>query len=239
MRKKENAEDYRYFPEPDLPVFCPDEAFLKSVDGAMVELPRPRIRRMMASYGLSPEQAELICDEKEGADYFEQALAAVPAGQAGNGAFLRAANWFLTDIKHILGREGIAVRDIASFRLTPRRFAALTLMAESGRITGKTAKQTLELVIAEDRDPEDIVQERGWEQLTDPAVIARAAETVFAAETDTVTELRALLAAGDGGKEKRRRTLQAYLVGKVLAATGGRADPKIAGESVDALLGNC
>jgi aspartyl-tRNA(Asn)/glutamyl-tRNA(Gln) amidotransferase subunit B len=249
MRKKENAEDYRYFPEPDLPVFCPDEAFLKSVDGAMVELPRARIRRMMKEYGLSPEQAELICDEKQGADYFEAAVTtALCREEAGNFApqnpnvnreAIRAiVNWFLTDIKHILGREGIALRDIASFRLTPRRLAALALMSGSGRITGKTARQTLELVIAEDRDPEDIVKTRGWEQLTDPAAIARAAETVFAAETSTVTELRTLLAAGDGGREKRRRTLQAYLVGKVLAATGGRADPKIAGEAVDALLEN-
>jgi aspartyl-tRNA(Asn)/glutamyl-tRNA(Gln) amidotransferase subunit B len=245
MRKKENAHDYRYFPEPDLPVFCPDEAFLKTVYGAMTELPRARMRRLMEEYGLSPEQAELICDEKQGADYFEDALAAVRGGRAEsreavNAAAARIANWFLTDIRRILHRENRAVRDISGFALTPGRLASLAVMTGAGRISGKLARQTLELSVAEDRDPEDIVREHKWEQLTDRAAIARAAKAVFAAETETVTELRALCAAsGEGPKragEKRRRTLEAYLVGRVLAATGGCADPKIAGETVENLL---
>ncbi|GHV86142.1 aspartyl/glutamyl-tRNA(Asn/Gln) amidotransferase subunit B [Spirochaetia bacterium] len=246
MRQKENAQDYRYFPEPDLPVFCPDEAFRTSVDIALVELPRARMRRLMEEYGLQQEQAELICDEKEGADYFEAAVSAAGADkqelskkentEAKHSAALQIANWFLSDIKHILGREGLALKDITSFRLNPRRLAALAVMAGAGRITGKLAKQTMELVIAEDREPEEIVKANNWEQLTDPAQIAETVKAVFAAEEKTVTELRALKAEGDETKEKRRRTLAAYLVGKVIAATGGRADPKIAGQQVDSLL---
>ncbi|MCL1991419.1 MAG: Asp-tRNA(Asn)/Glu-tRNA(Gln) amidotransferase subunit GatB, partial [Spirochaetes bacterium] len=80
MRQKENANDYRYFPEPDLPVFCPDAEFLKSVDDAMVELPLARLKRMTADYGLGLEQADLICEEKTWADYFEATVAAATGG---------------------------------------------------------------------------------------------------------------------------------------------------------------
>jgi aspartyl-tRNA(Asn)/glutamyl-tRNA(Gln) amidotransferase subunit B len=190
----------------------------------------------MNEYGLNGEQAELICDEKEGADYFEAAAGeAERLGLSKTAAASRIANWFLSEVKHALSREGTALRDIASFPLGPRRLASLAAMLGAGRITGKTAKQCMDLVIAENREPEDIVKEKGWEQLTDPAQIAAAAQAVLAAETSTVTELRELAAAPDG-REKRRRTLTAYLVGKVIAATGGRADPKIAGEQVEALL---
>jgi aspartyl-tRNA(Asn)/glutamyl-tRNA(Gln) amidotransferase subunit B len=107
-------------------------------------------------------------------------------------------------------------------------------MQAEGRLSGKLARQTLELVVAENKDPQAIVRERNWEQITDPAPIAEAARQVLAGEKATVTELAKL----DGNNEKRRKTLFAYLVGKVLSATGGRADPKIAGEQVEALLGN-
>jgi aspartyl-tRNA(Asn)/glutamyl-tRNA(Gln) amidotransferase subunit B len=260
MRHKENAQDYRYFPEPDLPVFCPGEDFRNSVEASLVELPRKRMKRMMGDYGLSEEQAELICDEKEGADYFEAAVSEAkrlsPDGENRDEIPLRIANWFLSDIKHILNREGIAVRGIASFKLSPARFASLVTMLCTGRITGKIAKQCLDSVIAEDRDPEEIVKANDWEQLTDPERISATVEAVFAAETATVTELRGIMTAArggdieagvtgkagsgvkpvDGSREKRRRTLTAYLVGKVIAATGGRADPKLAGQHVEKLL---
>ncbi|MDR1930736.1 MAG: Asp-tRNA(Asn)/Glu-tRNA(Gln) amidotransferase subunit GatB [Treponema sp.] len=235
MRQKENAQDYRYFPEPDLPVFCPDEAFLKSVEDALTELPQTRMGRFMDEYALGEDPAELICDEKQGADYFEAAVReAEKLGLEKKDAALSIAKWFLSDIKHILNREGIALQDIARFKAGPGRLASLAAMLAQGRLSGKLAKQTLELVISEDRDPEAIVRANNWEQLTDPEQIARAARGVFAAEEKTADELR--LIAGDSAKEKRRRTLTAYLVGKVLAATGGRADPKIAGEQVEALL---
>ena len=230
MRQKESAEDYRYMNDPDLPVFCPDESFLKSVDAAQVELPLFRIKRLVKDYGLSEEQAMLICDEKEGADYFEAAAAGAP------GEAVRIANWFLTDIKHILNQKGISLKDIGSFSLSPRRLAGMAIMLAEKRITGKLAKQCMELVVAENRDPEDIVKANNWEQLSDPAAIAEAARSVLEAEAATAAELKAIIASGDSGREKRRRTLTAFLVGKVLAATGGRADPQIAGEQVEKLL---
>jgi aspartyl-tRNA(Asn)/glutamyl-tRNA(Gln) amidotransferase subunit B len=240
MRKKENAADYRYFPEPDLPVFTPDAAFLKSVDDALVELPLVRAKRLAADYGLNEEQADLVCEEKAQADYFEAAVRAAENPAKSAAAELskkelaaRIANWLLQDIKHILGRENIELRDIGSFRLTPERLAALTVLSAAGSISGKNAKQTLEAVIKEDKDPETIIKERGWELISDPAKIAEAVKAVIAAEQNTVAELRSLTGSGN---EKRRHTLNAFLIGKVLAATGGRADPKIAGLQLEELI---
>ncbi|MDR2313084.1 MAG: Asp-tRNA(Asn)/Glu-tRNA(Gln) amidotransferase subunit GatB [Spirochaetaceae bacterium] len=236
MRQKENAQDYRYFPEPDLPVFCPDPAFLASVDRGLVELPPARLKRLTAEYAITEEQAGLICDEKTAADYFEAAVkaAAAPAEKAlaKKDAADRIAKWILSDIKHLLHKEGLSGLD--SFALSPSRLASLVLMQAQGRLTGKLAKQTLELAAAEDKDPELIVREHHWEQITDPALIAETAREVLAQEKTTAGELQ-----GPGAEnEKRRKTLFAYLVGKVLAATGGRADPKIAGEQIQKLLKN-
>jgi aspartyl-tRNA(Asn)/glutamyl-tRNA(Gln) amidotransferase subunit B len=245
MREKENAQDYRYLPDPDLPVFCPDAAFLKSVDEALVESPRKRMARMRNDYGLSEEQAEHICDEKEGADYFEAAVTetrVIGVTRATENMDVtdtthRITNWFLTDIKAILNRKGIALKNIGSFPLTPRRLAALAIMLGRGKITGKLARQCMDLVVAEDRDPEEIVRANNWEQLRDPEKITEAVKSVLAAEEKTVTELRSIAAGnGDAVKKKRRRTLTAYLTGKVLAATGGRADPIIAGKLLEELL---
>ena len=234
MRNKENAHDYRFFPEPDLPVFAPDAAFLQSVEDALVELPLPRAKRIAAEYGLGEEQADLVCEEKAQADYFEAAVAeAIQAERSlsKKEAAGKTVNWLLQDVKHIMGREGVELRDIGAFRLSPRRLAGLIAMSAAGKISGKNAKQTLEAVIKEDKDPEVIIQERGWALLTDPAAIACAVRSVAEAEAATVAEARGIAA-----NEKRRQTLQAFLVGKVLAATGGRADPHIAARQVEALL---
>jgi aspartyl-tRNA(Asn)/glutamyl-tRNA(Gln) amidotransferase subunit B len=232
MRTKENAQDYRYFPEPDLPIFAPDSEFLASVDAGLVELPIPRQRRFEAEYGLSSEQADLLCEEKALADYFEAAVAETVSLSKTDAAG-RIANWVLTDIKHILFRDGLGLSEIGLCKANPRRLGALVGLTAGGRVSMKNAKQTLEAAIAEDRDPERIIAERGWEQLTDPALIAETVRDVLSAEAETLAGLKAAIAAGN---KKRRQTLTAYLVGKTLAATGGRADPKIAGAQIEAAI---
>ncbi|GHT76193.1 aspartyl/glutamyl-tRNA(Asn/Gln) amidotransferase subunit B [Endomicrobiia bacterium] len=234
MRTKENAQDYRYFPEPDLPVFSPDVAFLKSVDDALVELPLKRVGRLLADYGLTEEQADLICEEKAQADYFEAAVKdAVAKGLPHRDAVGRVTNWLLSDIKHILHRDGISTAELGSFKLTPKRLTSLLVLIAKGAVSGKNGKQTMEAVITEDKDPEAIIKERGWEQITDPAKIAEVVQSVYAAEAASFTELRD---ATTQDNTKRVRTLTTYLVGKVLAATGGRADPKVVGEQIRGLI---
>jgi aspartyl-tRNA(Asn)/glutamyl-tRNA(Gln) amidotransferase subunit B len=232
MRQKENAQDYRFFPEPDLPVFTPEAVFLKRVAESLIELPQARIKRFEEEYALNEEHAELICDEKALADYFEEAVSAAAAlGLAKKDGANRIANWLLSDIRHILAREGTAVSAIGALKLLPKYLAMIVAFTVQGKLSGKNAKQTLEAVVESGRDPELIIKEKGWEQLTDPAKIAEAVKAVYAAEGAVFAEVRA---AGDN--PKRKHTLTAFLVGKVLAATGGRADPKIAGAQVEELI---
>ncbi|MDR1898840.1 MAG: Asp-tRNA(Asn)/Glu-tRNA(Gln) amidotransferase subunit GatB [Treponema sp.] len=236
MRQKENAQDYRFFPEPDLPVFFPDGAFRASVEDALVEIPLARTRRLRDEYGLNEEQADLVCEEKALADYFEAAAEAARAlGLEKKDAAAKIVNWILTDVRRILSRENTALRDIASFKLTPRRLASLVSLTARGEVSGKNARQCLEEVLKEDRDPQAIIREKGWERISDPAQIAQAVRAAAAAEASALEELRAIAAGGSDASAKRRQTLTAYLVGKVLAATGGRADPQIARSQVEAL----
>jgi aspartyl-tRNA(Asn)/glutamyl-tRNA(Gln) amidotransferase subunit B len=233
MRQKENAQDYRYFPEPDLPVFAPDAAFLERVEKSLVELPQKRINRVVKEYGLTEEHAELICDEKAPADYFEEAVSAAAAlGADMTEAANKIANWLLSDIRRIMAKQGIAASDTGALKLLPRQLAVIAAFVIQGKISGKNARQTLELVMESGRDPEAIIEENGWERLTDPAKIAEAVNAVYGAESAVFDEARAV-----GGNPKRQRTLTAFLVGKVLSATGGRADPRIAGEQVEKLIG--
>ncbi|GMO61725.1 MAG: Asp-tRNA(Asn)/Glu-tRNA(Gln) amidotransferase subunit GatB [Termitinemataceae bacterium] len=234
MRSKENANDYRYFPEPDLPVFNPDEAFLKSVRDLMVELPLSRQRRFKTDFTLTDEQADLLTEEKALADYFESTVSAVVSGGLEKkDAAKRVANWILSDIKHILSRDGISAADIGTLKLSAARLSQLVLLVSQGKISGKSAKQTLEAVFAEDKDPITIVAEHGWEQLSDPAIIGEFARNVVTAEAQTVSDLKA---AKEAGNAKKIKGLSAFLVGKVLAASGGSASPAVAAAQIEALL---
>jgi aspartyl-tRNA(Asn)/glutamyl-tRNA(Gln) amidotransferase subunit B len=234
MRTKENSKDYRFFPEPDLPVFIPDAAFRAEVEAGLVELPLPRSKRIAADYALGIERAALICEEREVADYYEAAVAAACGlGMERADAAERVANRLLSDVKHILSRDSIDTSAIGSIRLTAARLAELTFLVASGKLSNKNAKQTLEAVFAEDKGPAAIVAERGWEQISDPAAIAEAVGKVWEAEAATVSDAASALA---GGNQKKLKALTAYLVGKTLAVTGGRASPDIAGQLVNEQL---
>ena len=206
MRVKESSNDYRYFPEPDLPPFHADEEFLASVESSLVELPRDRMRRLVADYRLSDAQAEFICDEIATADFYEQAVAAGAAPAV-------AAVWLMGDVQKLLNRTGSALGDTP---LTPARFAELLGLLDSGRIHGKLAKQTLEAIFTDDKDPSAIIAERGWEQITDPSAIGKIVDGVLAENEQAVSQIR----AGDSRPH-------GYLVGQVMRATSGRADPKL------------
>jgi aspartyl-tRNA(Asn)/glutamyl-tRNA(Gln) amidotransferase subunit B len=235
MRTKENAQDYRYFPEPDLPVFSPDAAFLRSVEDALEELPLARARRIAADNGVTEEQADLICEEKAQADYFEAAVReALALGMERRDAANRIVNFLLTDIKHILRRDGISPAEFGSFALTPARLASLIALIAGDTLSGRNGRQAAEAVLAEDRDPAVIVRERGWEQFSDPAKIAAAVKAVSENEAASLEEAREAAAAGNA---KRAGALASYLVGKALSATGGRANPKMVRTQVEQLMG--
>ncbi|QQO10907.1 Asp-tRNA(Asn)/Glu-tRNA(Gln) amidotransferase subunit GatB [Breznakiella homolactica] len=224
MRSKEDSKDYRYFPEPDLPVFVPDVEFLASVEAGRTELPLDRMKRLVRTCGVTVEQAELICDEKPLADYFEAAAAEARNLGHGDDAPGRIAAWLLSDVKRVLNRDRISPETIFSLALTPKRLAELAGLVSAGTVSGKNAREVLEAVLAEDKDPEAIIRERGWERITDPELIAGTVRSVCSREEKALSDIaKAML----DGNEKRRAALETYLVGKILAATGGRADPGI------------
>jgi aspartyl-tRNA(Asn)/glutamyl-tRNA(Gln) amidotransferase subunit B len=232
MRTKENAHDYRYFPEPDIPVFAPDAAFLAAVDAALVELPLARQKRLAAEYALNEEQAGLVCEERALADYFEAAVtAACTMGMEKTAAAGEITKRLLTDLKHTLNAGGIETAHIGVLKLSPAFLAELVVMVAKKEVSAKNARAAMELVLSSGASPRAIIAEKGWGIIADPAKIRDAAAAVFAAEEKTVADFRAA-----AGNAKRQATLRAYLVGKVIAATAGRADPEITGQQVDALL---
>jgi aspartyl-tRNA(Asn)/glutamyl-tRNA(Gln) amidotransferase subunit B len=204
MRTKESAHDYRYFPEPDLPPFTAEAAFLASIERSLPELPEARALRLAARHGLSDEQARQICEEREVADYFERTLALGADAQA-------AATWLAADVRKHLNRTGLS---LAHCPLTAERFAELLRLLAERRIHGKIAKSVLEAVFAEGKDPAVIIREKGWEQIADSAALGAVADTVMARHADTVAAIR----RGD-----HRRI--AFLIGEIMRETSGRAEP--------------
>ena len=200
MRTKESSHDYRYFPEPDLPPFRADEAFLAGVERGLVELPSERRKRFVSEYGVSRSQADFLCDEKSAADYFEAAVAEGAEPE-------QLATWLAGDIRKHLNRSGV---ELEASPLTPRRIASLLSLLADGTIHGKIAKQVLAMVFVEDKDPDRIIAEQGWEQIADPAQLREILTTVLAEHPEAVAQIergdrktvrffRRQSDAGDGG----------------------------------------
>jgi len=206
MRTKETSSDYRYFPEPDLPPFAPDEAFLRSVESSLIELPPARRQRFIDSLGLTEDQAGFLCEEKETADWFESAVGLGADPQS-------AALWMASDVKKHVNRTGLT---LARSPLSPARFAELLGLLAAKRIHGKIAKAVLEAVFEEDKDPLAIIREKGWEQITDAAVLRGHIAKVLQAHAGVVSTIR----AGD-------HRPMGFLVGEIMKETTGRADPAL------------
>ncbi|MCX7786682.1 MAG: Asp-tRNA(Asn)/Glu-tRNA(Gln) amidotransferase subunit GatB [Spirochaetes bacterium] len=209
MRTKESAHDYRYFPEPDLPPFKADHAFLEEVEACLVELPDQRKNRFLTQYNLSETLAEFLTAEKSTADFFERAveLGADPVG---------AATWLSSDVQKLLNRQGLTLLESP---LNPERFAELMVLLQEGKIHGKLGKQVLELVFQEGKSPKEILKDRNWEQITDPSVIGPIVEKILTKNPHVVETIR-------------RGDLKpwGFLVGLIMKETSGRADPRVVHE---------
>jgi aspartyl-tRNA(Asn)/glutamyl-tRNA(Gln) amidotransferase subunit B len=225
MRSKENANDYRFFPEPDLPVFAPSANFLDSVEKAVCELPLVRAKRFVDDYGLSVEAADTLCDEKAFADYYEDAAnAASKCGVDKKDAGKGIGNLMTGAVKNLLTKEGLSQAAVGSMKLTAGHLAEIYAMTAKGAVSQKNARDIMEETAKSGKAPSAIVKERGFSRLTDPAQIEQAVNKVLLREATTLEEVRAAVSAQN---EKRKKTLLSFLVGKVLSETGGRADPGI------------
>jgi aspartyl-tRNA(Asn)/glutamyl-tRNA(Gln) amidotransferase subunit B len=219
MRTKEQAHDYRYFPEPDLPPFRPGSDYFRLIEDGLTELPLARKLRLVKDYGLTPEQADYICEERAGADFYEKTLSLGADPDI-------SAKWMMGNAARELNRTGFTRADLGSpgCPLTAERFVNLLKMLAEGKIHGKIASQTLQAVFDENKDPEDVVKERGWDAAADEGDLEALVKQVLEENTAAAEQIR-------GGDQKPR----GFIVGKVMAVTKGTANPKSVQELISKL----
>ena len=210
MRSKEEAHDYRYFPDPDLVPVVIDEEWIKTVAAGLPELPLARKTRFMEQLGLPEYDAQVLTSSRELADYFEQALAAYPAGK-------KLSNWIMTELMRVLkGDEGI---DITACPVSPQNLARLLTMVDEGMISGKIAKTVFEEMMSSGADPDTVVKEQGLVQVSDEGELLEMVREIIAANPEQAEQFRA-------GKSK----VLGFFVGQLMRQTKGKANPQMANE---------
>jgi len=220
LRSKEEAYDYRYFPDPDLLPLEIDEAFIDALAAGLPELPDAKRARFMAEYGLSPYDSSILVAERETADFFEDA---VNHGDAKRDA-KSVANWLMGDIAAQANARGVSVADAG---LSPASLAALVDLIGEGVISGKIAKDLLAKLFADDRgaDPRALVETYGLRQVTDTGAIDSAVDAVLAANPDKAEQARA------------KPGMLGWFVGQVMRSTGGKANPQAVSDALKKRLG--
>ena len=220
LRSKEEAHDYRYFPDPDLLPLEIDEAFIDALAAGLPELPDAKRARFMAEYGLSPYDSSILVAERETADFFEDA---VHHGDAKRDA-KSVANWLMGDIAAQANARGVSVADAG---LSPASLAALVDLIGEGVISGKIAKDLLAKLFADDRgaDPRALVETYGLRQVTDTGAIDSAVDAVLAANPDKAEQARA------------KPGMLGWFVGQVMRSTGGKANPQAVSDALKKRLG--
>ncbi len=208
MRSKEEAHDYRYFPDPDLLPLVLDPAWVEQLRVGLPELPDAKKARFISSLGLSPEDAMVLVAEQATALFFEQ----VAVGRDAKAA----ANWVTGDLFAALNRLGIGIEQSP---MSPSQLGGLIDLIADGTISGRLAKDVFAEMVATGADPAAIVDNKGLRQVTDEGAIAAAVDTVLAAQADKVAEYRA-------GRDK----LYGFFVGQVMRATQGKANPTLVNE---------
>ena len=205
MRSKEEANDYRYFPDPDLLPVELDDSFVDAVRESLPELPDAKRSRLVSEYGIKDADAEILTVSRTLEDYFESVAAATTA------AAQVAANWVIGDLAGLLNKEGL---DIAASKIGASALAGLLDRIEDNTISGKIAKEVFEAMWAGEGSADEIIDARGLRQITDTGAIEAVVDAVIEANPGQVAEYKA-------GKEK----LIGYFVGQVMKETGGKANP--------------
>lgn len=209
MRSKEVANDYRYFPEPDLLPVVLGEGDIEAVRAALPELPRARRRRFRAAFGLSDYDASVLTDERAVADYFE-------ATQGACGDAKLAANWVQVELLGALNGDG---KSIDESPVSPEQLGALIARIKEGTISGKIAKQVFEALWRGEGDVDTVIATRGLKQVSDSAALEAMVDAVLSAHPDQVAQYR----AAEGAKRKK---LTGFFVGQIMQASQGQANPQ-------------
>ncbi len=216
MRSKEEAHDYRYFPEPDLVRLHIDEEWKERVRSSIPELPDARRDRYMREYGLSAYDAGLLTAVKAIADFFD---GAVQAGADPKGA----ANWITGELLGYLNATG---KELKETRITPAGLAGMLGLIQKGTISTKIAKNVFKELVEKGGDPERIVKEKGWVQISDEGELAKIVARVIEENPQSVTDFK-------NGKDRAL----GYLVGQVMKATRGKANPQIVNRLIREQIG--
>ncbi|AHE52750.1 Asp-tRNA(Asn)/Glu-tRNA(Gln) amidotransferase subunit GatB [Sphingomonas sanxanigenens] len=219
MRSKEDAHDYRYFPDPDLLPLELDDAFLAECRASLPELPDAKRKRYEGELGLPAYNADVLTAEIETARWFEALLDALAKPDLAR----QASNWVISDLFGALNRLG---KDIEDSPVTPRQGAELLGLVADGTLSGTLAKQVFEIMLETGDDPARIVEEKGLKQTSDTGAIEAAIADVMAANADKVADYR-------GGKDK----LFGFFVGQTMKAMGGKANPGVVNELLKKALG--
>lgn len=214
MRSKEEAHDYRYFPDPDLLPLTFDQAFVDELAAHLPELPDAKKERFIREYGLSAYDADVLVAERETADFFEE----VGKGRDGKAA----ANWVINELFGRLNKEG---HTILTSPVSAAQLGAIVDLIGEGVISGKIAKDLFEIVWSEGGDPRAIVEERGLKQVTDTGAIEAAVDAIISANPDKVEQV------------KLKPTLLGWFVGQVMKSTGGKANPQAVNDILKTKLG--
>ncbi|MBI2189351.1 MAG: Asp-tRNA(Asn)/Glu-tRNA(Gln) amidotransferase subunit GatB [Acidobacteria bacterium] len=215
MRTKEEAHDYRYFPEPDLPPLVVEAARIEAVRATMPELPEARRRRFVAAYGLPEYDAGVLTQSAALADYFERA-----AAETGNPKAV--SNWVMGELLRTLNERGTPVEAVP---LSPRALAGLVRLVDQGTISSSIAKEVFAKMYDSGRSAEEIVAAEGLAQIGDESALAAIAKEVIAAHADAVAQYRAGKQATFG-----------FLVGQMMKRSGGKANPKLANQILKRVL---
>jgi aspartyl-tRNA(Asn)/glutamyl-tRNA(Gln) amidotransferase subunit B len=214
MRSKEEAHDYRYFPDPDLLPLVFTQAYVDGLAKGLPELPDAKRARFIHEFGLSAYDASVLVAEKENADYFE----IVAQGRDGK----TAANWVINELFGRLNKEG---KDVSSSPVSAEQLGGIVGLIGASTISGKIAKDLFEIVWNEGGDPADIVEKRGMKQVTDMGAIEAAVDAIIAANPEKVAQAIA------------KPSMLGWFVGQVMKQTGGKAAPAAVSDLLKAKLG--
>jgi aspartyl-tRNA(Asn)/glutamyl-tRNA(Gln) amidotransferase subunit B len=216
MRGKEEAHDYRYFPDPDLLPLEVSDTWLEAIAGGLPELPDARRQRFMAQYGLSPDEARRLTAARELADYFEACVGHFPQARP-------VCNWILGDLQALLNAAGKGIEDSP---VSARHLGELLALVEEGVVSGKMAKTVIEEMVQTGHAPRDIVARRGLAQVSDSAALEKVVDAVLAAAPAEVSAYRA-------GKTR----VMGFFVGQVMRATRGQGNPQVVNDLLKKRLG--
>ena len=209
MRSKEDAHDYRYFPDPDLLPLVLTEDFVEECKASLPELPDAKRQRYVDALGITPYNADVITSDVETARWFEALLAAGAEAKAG-------ANWLTSELFGALNRLG---KDIGQSPVSPEQAAQLLGLVADGTLSGSLAKQVFEIMLETGDDPARIVEEKGLKQTSDTGAIEAVIAEILSANADKVDQYK-------GGKE----ALFGFFVGQTMKAMAGKANPQVVNE---------